>query len=209
MYLRMYAEVFKDNKWQKVGSYFKSALNEMGNLKTDRPCDEKNFVLYEILTGIHMRQNDNLTKIKSMNSINSLPDDTSMKFKKLENETYYYTTLKNIINYDWDAQISNIGTISERQYKKLKQNGIWPANMNRHVLYPNYKIVSPFEMDMILSGTSDRDSEAYYIRFEYNTRPIKNECKFFCNISIPELIKLVPYGNSYDSVRIVYAVREP
>ena len=214
MYMIMYAEVFKDGVWHKVDKCFKSAYPAMQGQLTDRVCDEYNPILFELFTGIHQSQNKNLTKIDIIAKTDGLPTDVSSdiadKTSILLQSNYNgaFLTLSDLINYNWDAYISEVGIISEWQYKRLKKDCIWPANINRRVLYENSKVISPFEMDMILKDKSLRDCDLYYVRFEYNAMSITDRCKFFCEEAIPALIKLTPKNGSYDDVRIVYVYKE-
>lgn len=194
MYIKMHAEVFENGQWTKVGRCFKSALTEMKGYLTDRPCDERNVVLYEVLTGYHFRQNDKLTSITPI-----------VKVKSAQNKTLR-VTLKDLMAYNWNALISNVGCISEWQYSRYRGTDRMPANINKNVFGNEAGVVSPYEMDMILDGDSPRECEDYYVRFEYDERPIKNECKFFCETTIPALKKLIPESGSTKDVRIVYSL---
>ena len=187
MYMIMKAEVFKDGEWKKVGSVFKSALDD--SLLTDRVCDAIDPVLYEIL-GHYGALKIKHTSIKTIPS--TVVDNTNIIY------------LSDILQYNWDATMSCIGTISEFQYKMLKEKGMLPANKNRHIFDDNAKVVEPFEMDMILKDESLRGDYKYYVHYEYDTQHLQALCGFFCDVSIPTLMKQIPKGGSANDVRVKY-----
>ena len=196
MYMIMKAEVFHDGEWQCVGNVFESALPSSfwmsGKLLTDRVCDERNQILYEVF-GAQSASRNKHTTIEPI----AHEDDGG-------NVVY----LDNLVGYNWNATVSDVGIISEFQYKRWQESGFEPSNVNRYIVGKDVKIVTPFEMDMILMNKELRVAKKYYVKFEYNTRIIKDECEFFCNTSIPSLMKLIPDGGTAHDVRVRYVFVE-
>ena len=60
-------------------------------------------------------------------------------------------------------------------------------------------------MDMIIAHPSLRQDARYYIQYKYDFNTIKDQCEFFCNVSIPRLINLIPEGGSSEDVRIIFS----
>ena len=84
MNLIMYAEVFKDDTWHFVDEpIFKIALPEMQGYLTNRVCDEHNYVLFEVLTGMHFDFNDIYTTIPTIGASKWLPVDVSEERVKI------------------------------------------------------------------------------------------------------------------------------
>lgn len=196
MYMIMKAEVLVDGEWQAVGKVFQSALQPyfwMGEKPlTDRVCDARNPILYVVFGAPHVRRNKR-TEIETMPYVDN---------------GGHITYLDELVGYNWNAPVSDIGIISEFQYKRWQESGIEPTNVNRYVVGKDAKIVTPFEMDMILMNDNLRVAKKYYVKFNYNTRTVKDECAFFCNTSIPALMKLVPSGGTMHDVRVRYAFVE-
>lgn len=189
----MKAEVFKDGEWHQVkDKIFQSAIQE--GLLTDRVCDERNRILYEVLGAPKtcMFEHTPITPLGTYN----------------EEKNNYVAYLDELVEYNWNAPISRIGAISEWQYKRLKSDGIAPVNVNHYVHGDDAKLISPFEMDMILSNNELRDASKYYVRYEYDTRPISSYCEFFCKTSMFSIIKLMPKGAMVRDVRVVYSFVE-
>lgn len=186
MNLIMKAEVYKDGSWQPVDRVFKSAL--LNDLETDRVCDARCPILCEIL-GHHNTCGFDHTPIKP------LPHVTE--------DDYSITYLGQILYYNWDTQIFKYGYISEFQYKLYKENKMEPVNILQRVRYKQGTIVDPFQMDMIAQNPTLRWDDKYYVRYQHSPQSLKEYCEFFCNESIPALIRLVPDGH-IDYVRIKY-----
>lgn len=209
MNLIMYAEVFKDDTWHFVDEpIFKSALPEMQGHLTNRVCDEHNYVLFEVLTGMHFDFNDIYTTIPTIRASKWLPVDVSEEIKNKFSGMYtHILSLSDILNFKWDATISKRGCISEWQYKRMKKKNIPPIATNRVIFDKNAKVVNPFQMDMILASDTLRTSKKYYVNIELSPTPLREYCKFFCNVSMPELLRLIPEGGSVDDVRVIYTVK--
>lgn len=192
MYMIMKAEVFKDGAWHEIkDKIFQSALQD--DLLTDRVCDERNPILYEILGAPKTCHFDH-TPISTVGTYNQ--------------ETYNgIVYLDELLKYNWCALVSHVGTISEWQYARLKHDGVGPVNKTAHIFNPNAKLVSPSEMDMILANNDLRDAPKYYVHYEYNAQPLNELCAFFCNTSIPSLIKLVPEGGLTSDIRVIYSFK--
>ena len=193
MYMIMKAEVFENGEWRKVDKLFQSALQE--NLMTDRVCDERNPILYEVLGAPKTCrfEHDPLVTVGTYN----------------KEKNNYIAYLDELVKYNWNTSVACIGTISEWQYKRLKSDGITPVNTNHYVRGERAKIVSSFEMDMISDNDELRDAQKYYVQHEYDIKPLSAYCEFFCKTTIPTLMKLVPPGGTMHDVRVIYSFVEP
>ena len=208
MQMIMYAEVRKNDVWEKVDAIFPSAFSEMQDILTDRVGDERNTILYELFGWVANRT-EKYTEVKPINELKGLPEDVSAD---IANNDYFrfggftsYLTLEEILNYNWDATISHIGRISEKSYVNWKKNGTTPARWDRHIAGKDKKVITPFIMNGILDGSIQRDEGVkYYIVVEYEPQSYKEYCNFFCSTSLPILMQLVPKGGSYKDVRVVY-----
>ena len=178
MQMIMYCEILKQNEWERSGIVFQSALME--ELKTARVCDEFNLILYEIFGGPKINGT-----IAEMHGIE-------------KTDEYFIVSLDNILSYDWDAQIHKTGLISEWQYKRLKEQGIEPVHKRNKVF--DAAIISPFEMDMILKDDSLRSADKYYVKYDYDFKSLRELCSFFCEESIPALMKLAQNSD----IRVIY-----
>lgn len=209
MNLIMYAEVYKDGAWHFVDEpIFKSALPEMQGHLTNRVCDEHNYVLFEILTGEYFKENRKYTKIPQAPFYETLPSTASKEIKyKFDEENAYTLYLDEVFSYNWDAIIYKKGLISEWQYRRMKKKGIHPAATNRVVFDNEAEVVNPFQMDMILASDALRTAKKYYVNIELSPTPLREYCKFFCDVSIPALMKLIPEGGSAKNVRVIYTVK--
>lgn len=212
MQLIMYAEVRKNGVWKKVGELFPSAFKEMFPNLTDRVCDERNVILYELFGWISNKL-DKYTEIKPISELRGLPDDVS---EDIASNDYFrfggftsYLTLNEILSYNWEATISRVGRIPEKTYVKWKKDGVTPARWDRHITGEDKKVITSFVMNGILEGSIQRDEGVkYYVIVEYEPKSYKEYCNFFCNTSLPLLLQLVPKGGSYEDVRVVYTFAE-
>lgn len=204
MQFAMYTQVKRDNLWHGVDAIFKSALKEAGDTLTNRPYDGRNYVLFEILTGKHFKQNDGLTELppicgdiaKNLVEHGSYPNDY----------VFQYATLKDLLEYDWGKFVARVGYITERQYRKLKDEGTFPAYIRNNVLFNDVNVVKTSEMDLILKNPELRNDKNYFIKFEYEEKRLSEECNFFFEETIPALIKLIPNGGNSEDVRIIYGM---
>ena len=112
--------------------------------------------------------------------------------------------------------MARIGFISEWQYAKLKNESAQPvnkrpyvANLSKNIISSDIHIVSPFEMDMILDRIAPRETHKYYVTHEYDEAPLSAWCEFFCKVTIPQLMKLVPENGTMRDVRVVYSFVNP
>lgn len=210
--LQMYAEIYKDNKWQKVGAVFESALDELKIDKhlTDRPYDGRDKILFEVLTGQSCKQNKIYSAIPHISAIVGLPQDVSQevcdKFANSGKNCIKHISLEDLLAFNWKTKINKHGFITEWQYKRLKEKNIEPAYVCDDVIGDCDK-VTPFEMDMILQNDNLRMPDAsYYISYEYYLKCIDEYCDFFCKKTIPALVKLLSLADkaTTDNVRIIY-----
>ena len=193
--LTMFAEVMKDGKWHKVGNVFKSTYEEMDGQLTDRVFDGYNKELESFLL-----------VYGHLFDTNEFDCSEEVKNHKSFCETGFVATLKEILDFNWNLEQYTTGYISEWQYKHLKEDGAEPVNIFRKPIYKNDAIATPFFMDMISKYPFLRTSSKYYVEYQYNKTMIKEQCSFFCDVSIPLLIELIPEGGTTEDVRIVFNV---
>lgn len=96
----------------------------MQDILTDRVCDERNTILYELF-GWFANRTEKYTDVKPINELKGLPEDVSAN---IASNDYFrfggftsYLTLEEILNYNWDATISHIGRIPEKSYVNWKR----------------------------------------------------------------------------------------
>lgn len=208
MQMIMYAEVRKNDVWEKVDAIFPSAFSEMQDILTDRVCDERNTILYELFGWVANRT-EKYTEVKPINELKGLPEDVS---EDIASNDYFrfggftsYLTLEEILNYNWDATISHVGRIPEMAYVRWKRDGVAPTRWDRSISGEDKKIITSFVMNGILDESIPRDEGIrYYVVVEYDPKTCREYCNFFCGTSLPLLVKLVPQGGSYKDVRVVY-----
>lgn len=191
----MFAEVSKDGQWHKVGKEFISTYKEIEGQLTDRVFDGNNKFLEEFL-------------LKNNFYTSGLPSNVSEEIKNHKNfqDIAHCVTLKCLLELDWNQEVCETGFISEWQYKRLKESGIQPVHIIKSPSTKGRNVVLPFMMDMIIKHPSLReDGISYYVKHEYNKRAIIELCDFFCNVSIPGLIKLIPEGGTTGDVRIIFS----
>lgn len=190
----MFAEVRENGKWHKVGKEFTSTYEELMGQLTDRVFDGRNVHLLSFL---------------SENSIPGFPYDASDEIKNhvvfKHYSSMHHITLKDLLDLDWDKESCQYGYISEWQYERLKNNGIEPVSIIKNLLGRDVTTVSPFLMDMIIANPSLRQDTKYLVEYKYDKHIMKELCDFFCNVSIPGLIKLIPEGGLSEHVRVIFS----
>lgn len=190
----MYAEVRKDGQWHKVGREFISTYDELDGQLTDRVFDGRNKDLISFLCA---------------QSWTGMPKDASKDIKNNKNfnpsETHF-ATLRELLDFEWDKEIYDIGYISEWQYKRLVNDGTAPSSIIRDPFRASNMVVSQFLMDVIIDNPSLRQDVRYFVEYQHNKCKMKHVSDFFCNESIPGLINLIPEGGSTNDVRIVFSI---
>ena len=61
-------------------------------------------------------------------------------------------------------------------------------------------------MDLIIDNPILRTNSKYFVEYKYDETTIKKLCKFFCEVSIPALIGLIPENGTADDVRIIFSI---
>lgn len=205
--MTIFAEVFKDGAWHKVGKVFKSCYPELKGQLTDRVCDEpNNFCLMAILGRSINFWNYGVEKI---NHNVGLPQDVSAEIEDfmIKKDSICYATLADLLNYDWNVEICKRGYITEWQYKRLKNRISSPVHILSTVSNKeDATCVSPLQMDAILNNSNIRKDTNYYVMYEYNHAFLKELCNFFYETSLQTLISLVPVDGDIDDVRIIYCL---
>jgi hypothetical protein len=188
----MFAEVRENGEWHKIGKEFISTYEELDGQLTDRVFDGRNAHLLSFL---------------SENSIPGFPHDVSSEIKNHIVFRHYCSmhniTLGEILSLDWYKETCQLGYISEWQYERLKRDGVAPVNILKSA--SNKNVVPPFMMDMIVANQSLRQSTRYFVEYKYDKHTMRDLCDFFCDVSIPKLIKLIPEGGTTDDVRVIFS----
>lgn len=194
----MFAEVRKDGEWHKVGQKFKSTYEEMEGILTDRVYDGNDLSLIAFLASDINCE---------LNYIDKLDASKMLKVHHLlQDRPINVCTLTNLLRLDWNATESQTVCISEWQYNRLKTDGIEPISIIDKPLRKDAKIVTPFEMDCIIANPVLRAAPKYYVTYDYIEQKLQDKYSFFCKVSIPELIRLIPEGGTPDDVRIIFTL---
>lgn len=190
----MFAEVRKNGQWHKVGKEFVSTYEEMEGQLTDRVFDGRNDYLTSAL--------------RDYSVYGILTNDVSDEVKnRIRRDAAYFCSLRNILSdINWDEEFYEVGYISEWQYVRLKKDNTKPVNIIKNPWYVGYREVSSFHMDMIIEHPSLREDKKYCVKYKYNKHVLKDQCEFFCNITVPTLIELIPEGGTIDDVRIIFSI---
>ena len=191
----MFAEVRKDGQWHKVGKEFVSTYEEMEGQLTDRVFDGHNKELEEFL----------LARSHLFGTNESNVSEDIKKHKQFKNSAGFLVNLEELLKFNWDEEKYKIGYISEWQYERLKKDGLQPVNVFKEQR-TDIPSVSPFLMDMINLNPSLRKARKYLIDYKYDRHTIKEKFHFFCYVSIPKLIELIPEGGTVYDVRIIFSV---
>lgn len=190
----MFAEVKQDREWRKVGREFESTYEELEGQLTDRVYDGNNKALISFLAS---------------EGCAGMPEDVSAEIKGhkyFQGDDVHYCTLRQLLDFDWEKEVYDLGYITEWQYKRLDQTGIKPTVITRDPFRQSNMVVSPFLMDVIHKNPSLRQEVRYFVEYKHNVYKMRYVSKFFDQASIPGLIKLIPEGGSMHDVRIVYSI---
>jgi len=195
----MFAEVRQNGEWHKVGKEFVSTYEEMEGQLTDRVFDGRNMELTAFLASYYY------------GNIISEPDvgasEECKNHKLLSGQIVYVSTLREILDFDWDKEVYELGYISEWQYKRLKNDGIEPTSIIKNPFRGGGNMaVRPFFMDMVIARPSLRQQCRYFVEYRYDKCKMRDVCDFFCNVSVPRLIELIPDGGTIEDVRIIFSV---
>lgn len=187
--LSMYAEVRQGGEWRKVSNYFVSSYEELDGALGDRVYD-----------GYDPDLNNFLVE----QSASGMPEDASDEIranKYLKNEDKVYNaTLRELLGFDWNREKYKEGYISDWQYKTMALKGDEPLHI-RKTLPAEALVIPPFVVDMF-----DKRSEVIYVYYKYGVHNFYEDCEFFCQTSIPALIKLIPVDGSVDDVRVIFSI---
>lgn len=190
----MFAEVRKDGQWHKVGKWFVSTYEEMEGQLTDRVFDKNDKTLISFL---------------SSQSWSIMPKDVSAEIKNnkyFQGEDIHFTTLIELLDFDWGKEIYDIGYMTEWQYERFKNLGIAPVNIVKDAFRGDNIVVSPFLMDMIIEYSALRQQGRYFVEYRYNKSTMRDKCDLFFQLSIPSLIELIPKGGTAHDVRIIFSI---
>ena len=194
--LTMFAEVCQDGEWRKVGKEFISTYEELEGQLTDRVYDGYDEQLIDFLVD---------------QSGDRIPSDVGEEIKnhhRFQENDVYHATLRELLGFEWDKSIHKTGYISEWQYGRLQGDGIKPVGILSTPTRKDALIVRPFEMDLIMRHPVLKNGYSkIYVIYEYDEQRYRDMFEFFCNISIPRLIKLIPNEGTADDVRVIFSVQ--
>lgn len=192
--LTMFAEVKRDGEWHKVEQCFTSTYEELADQLTDRVYDGRDKQLIPFLIA---------------QSCDIMPEDVSEEIRShkfFQGDNIYHCTLKELLSFNWDKVVYKTGYISKWQYERLKKNGVTPVSVMDEPVLKTTPVVRPFQADFIIGYPSLLKGNQLYVVYEYDHKPFYELCEFFCKVSIPSLINLIPEGGTAHDVRIVFSV---
>lgn len=195
--LTMYAEVRQNGTWHKVGKEFASTYEELDSINefTDRVYDryDKKLVNFLIAQSTHGIPDDVSEEIK-----------TNKYFQNLNN--IYHVNLRCLLEFFWEKQEYETGYISEWQYKRMRLDGIDPVHIRSAP--PTGAIVASSFMAELLEKRPElnKENKPIYVQYDYDHHMFYETQEFFCEVSIPELVDLIPENGSLDDVRIIFSI---
>ena len=192
--LTMFAEVKQDGKWHKVAKQFESTFEELDGQLTDRVFDGHDKPLVSFLTA---------------QSHGGLPEDVSEDIrvhKYFQNNEICHATLAEVLAFEWDKVIYKTGYISRWQYERIKKNGISPVSIVDNAASIKMPIVEPFHADLMIEYPVLQKFNKFYVVYKYDHKRVCELHEFFCKVSVPGLVKLIPDGGTANDVRIVFSV---
>lgn len=201
--ITMFAEVFEDGEWHKVGKIFPSALPELEGQLTDRVYDGTNLELEKILSG------KGYDPFERLDIFTGVAEDTSLEIaghKSFTNKEVRHVYISNLIAFLYTYDVFKTGYITEWQYKRLKKQGHSPVAIRKNIPRAVGIKVTSQEMDMILNNPDLRKEDTkYFVQYKYGNHPFREDCAFFWNETLPVLTGLY---EKYENVRIVYGMKE-
>lgn len=144
--IRMYAEVKKNGKWEKVGRVFKNPyyangkenqIDEDGfqcNPKlTDHPYERRNYDLFAMLANVRNGRGtagcDTGDGFIPIAPVKGLPIDVSQEVLKESDDIGYdghshsWLTLEELLGYDWMRTTKHRGFVDSKEYAIFKKEG--------------------------------------------------------------------------------------
>lgn len=212
--IHIFAEVKKDNKWEKVGKifncpYFNENEEENGwNYKfTDSPYRGRNYNLFAILADV--RNGRGFAGVKIGDGFNpisdpkGLPEDVSEEIKANSDEwggdghSHSYFSLLELKTYNWNQYTIHQGCVDIEEYKIFKERG-HPDSWSGDFWGSSIRKISNEEMDkLILNPPSDELKYYTLVNWKSSYKESIGDIWFK---NMEELSKL---GND-DEVRIVF-----
>ena len=190
----MFAEVWQDDLWHKVGKEFKSTYEELDGQLTDRVYDGRD---------------DKLISFIKSQSYYGMPSDVSADIQHhmfFQGDEVWYLSLKHLMDLEWDQDTYQFGYITEWQYKRLVKDGTKPEHVLKHLVGSESRVATPFFMDMVLEYPSIRKHNRYFVEYQYDKARMRDLFEFFTKVSIPALINLIPENGTMNDVRIVFSI---
>lgn len=195
--LTMYAEVRQNGTWHKVGKEFASTYEELDSINefTDRVYD---------------RHDKKLVSFLVAQSTHGIPDDVSEEVKANKyfqsSSNIYYVNLRTLLEFSWEKQEYKTGYISDWQYKRMRWDEIDPVHI-RSTPPTGAIVVSSFHAELLEKRPElNRENKPIYVQYDYDHRMFYETQEFFCEVSIPELVDLIPENGSLDDVRIIFSI---
>ena len=217
--IHMMAEIKSRGGWSAVGRIFKSSRKEIPTMYYDKdsfdslgewgaqysfePYDGRNYTLFgflaDVRNGYGFAGIDTGDAIKPISEPRGVPKDASGVFKAWSEywspdaHSHSWFTLKELLDADWNQEITKRGVVTEQEYKIFKKNGKpqeWSvAAMGRNII----TISESHYKDLIRE-----EGVEYRIQIEWKEK-LSEYCKDFIK-SIKQLEKL----GSPEEVRIVF-----
>ena len=181
--IHMYAEVWKDDSWTKVGNTWKQ---DYGDGLTDEPYDERNYRLFGLLANVRNGYGfagcNTGDPVEPIDMPRGLPDDVSDGVRAISDEwdcdghSHSWLTLQELLDVDWYGQALTVrGFVTKEQAEEYRKYATLPESW--------------------CGGTTDPDA----IQIEWSSG-YYDSMKYFVDVTIPRLQEL----GDPDSVRIVF-----
>lgn len=219
--IHCYAEVYKGNKWYKVGNRFKNPWYRPGETDkwnhefTDQPYDGRNYDLFAILANVRNGYGfagcDTGDGFKPMALPKGLPVDVTKAVKKISDDwgedghSHSWFYLSELMEYDWKGQKSiHRALIDLKDYTKFKK-GDFNISMSGGVWGQNVITLTPEQADTLLEEMTFEEAHErfpnkyWYVQVSYE-ETYYDSAKNFVDVTIPALKEL---GHP-DNVRIVF-----
>jgi hypothetical protein len=218
--IHSYAEIKKDNKWEKLGNVFPNEYyrkeeegdgNEWNVPFVDHPYNSRCYNLFAILADVRngrgfagIPTGDGFTPISEPKG---LPDDVTPEVREESDEwdsdghSHSWFTLKELQDYNWMQTTKSYGVVDVVTYKKWKETGEPPNNYCGDISGSNVVTVSNEELDMRIKSKLLNNGVDYYTRIEWGTTYKDAVDPYFFDTTMKVLAELSP---NPEDIRIVF-----
>ena len=204
--IHIFVETMRHDKWSKIGYVFEDPYaceRDIGKhivsiTRTDEPYTGRNYKLFSILADVRNVEDG----IIPINTPRDLPKDVTDEIKEIsdswgcDGHSHSYLTVRELLDYDWEVEEIERGTVSENDYIAFKKdNNVIPSYCGSTA-----RTISNEDMDLLISGKLQRDKKLKYHTEISWTEKRRDTVDYFLDVVIPNLLEL---GEPED-VRIVF-----